>query len=111
MLDWWRGLIHFRLSDEGQVFRIAEHREGHVRWFTPDDGHLLAYTMGDSVLVAANVGSSDAVISVDLPDGNWVRIADGEVIDAENGVGGTLDGGRETLSTPAGTLQIWVRRD
>ncbi|MDM7984170.1 MAG: alpha-amylase family glycosyl hydrolase [Maricaulis sp.] len=110
MLDWWRGLIHFRLSDEGQVFRIAEHREGHVRWFTPDDGHLLAYTMGDSVLVAANVGSSDAVIPVDLPDGNWVRIADGEVIDAENGVGGTLDGGREAVAAPAGTLQIWVRR-
>lgn len=111
MLAWWRGLIHFRLSEEGQVFRIAEHRDGHVRWFTPEDGHLLAYTMGDSVLVAANVGSSDAEIPVDLPEGNWVRIADGAVIDAENGVGGALDGGRESLATPAGTLQIWVRRD
>ncbi len=110
MLDWWRGLIHFRLSEEGEVFRIAEHIEGHVTWFAPEDAHLLAYMMGDSVLVAANVGDGEGRIQVDLPDGNWVRIADGVRIDQENGVGGALGGGDATITAPAGTLQIWVRR-
>ncbi len=110
MLAWWRGLIHFRLSEEGEVFRIAEHQDGHVRWFTPENEHLLGYMMGESVLVAANVGADDGAIAADLPDGNWVRIADGRVIDQDNGVGGMLTGGRTNIDAPAATLQIWVRR-
>lgn len=73
-----------------------------------DDGYLFVYMMGDSVLVVVNVGSSDVVILVDLLDGNWVCIVDGEVIDVENGVGGILDGGCEVVVVLVGILQIWV---
>lgn len=81
-----------------------------MRWFTPENEHLLGYMMGESVLVAANVGGEDGVIAANLPDGNWVRIADGRVIDQDNGVGGMLTGGRTNIDAPAATLQIWVRR-
>lgn len=107
MQAWWRGLIRFRLSEAGAVFRRADVPEGHLRFFTPDDEALLAYTAGDSVLVLVNVGEQDARMELaDLPQGRWTQIADGSQVDPS---GITSRDAGDGFDLPALSLQIWVR--
>lgn len=114
MHAWWRGLIRFRMSEAGRVFRVPAVTPGHVRFFAPPDRALLGYTVGGRVLVVANVGAGPgAVPDVTLPEGRWRLIADGERIDHIRGVPGPdrlLSGGSGlTIAAPAKSVRIWVR--
>ena len=116
MNQWWRGLIAFRNSDVGRVFRTAKApAPDYIEWITPDDQNLLGYVVDQKVLVLTNVGPKAATFSsVQLPAGRWQKIADGQKIDHIKGVRGKdakLVGGQSlTLESPAQTLQIWVRQ-
>jgi len=114
MQAWWSGLIHFRLSEAGQPFRTSETvTEEYIQWLTPENQNLLGYIVDEAVMVLVNVGDEDDRFErITLPEGNWRQIADGQVIDHINGVEGpdaSLIGGRHTLTTPATSLQIWIR--
>lgn len=115
MHDFWKGLIDFRLSDAGKVFRNAERVEGLYQWILPEDGHLLGYIVGGDVLVLLNVGEeSGNFAGVTLPDGEWMLIASDDAVDHVNGVSGThatLAGGKTySLNVPAAGVRIWRRK-
>ncbi|MDH5549521.1 MAG: pullulanase, partial [Gemmatimonadota bacterium] len=110
MRDYWRGLLALRMSEYGQVFRVADVPQGHYRWITPDDPRLLGYVVGERVLVLANNGAQDGVFRFDLPRGPWKHVGDGERVDL-NGVGGAyarLDRGTREVRVPAGSFLVWV---
>lgn len=115
MTAYWKGLIAFRLSDDGAVFRLGEAPpEGYYRWILPADEHLLGYLVAGRVLVLINVGEADqAFEAVTLPAGRWRLIANAEAVDHERGVAGaeaTIEGGiAHTFAVPATSLKIWVR--
>ena len=112
MRDWWRGLISLRMSEWGEVFRVADVPAGHYRWITPDEETLLGYVVGERVLVLANSGRGDGMFGFDLPDGEWLQVAGTESVDlagvpSEYAV---LPGGRHDLRVRPGSFLVWVRR-
>lgn len=116
MNQWWRGLIAFRNSEMGRVFRTGKAPSAdYIQWITPENANLLGYVVDQKVLVLTNIGNTAATFtSVTLPEGRWQKIADGQKIDHIKGVRGKdarLVGGQAlTLESPAQTLQIWVRQ-
>ena len=115
MNAWWRGLIAFRKSEAGKVFRIATPpQEDYFSWLTPANQSLLGYVVDGKVLVLTNVGASASQFEgITLPAGKWRKIADGTRIDHVRGVRGPdarlVGGGAVTLAAPATSLQIWVK--
>ncbi|MBO6576146.1 MAG: hypothetical protein JJ896_09140 [Rhodothermales bacterium] len=112
MRDYWRGLIHFRLSEAGAVFRTAEPPADHIQWFVPENPALLGYVVGGSVAVAVNVSPEAASMEITLPDGEWSLIGNGRQIDPQRGVSGTqptLGGGAHTVDLEPQTMLIWLR--
>jgi pullulanase/glycogen debranching enzyme len=110
MRDYWRGLLALRMSEFGQVFRVAEVPDGHYRWITPGEGTLLGYVVGERVLVLANSGTHEGVFRFDLPEGDWRQVGDRERVDLD-GVEGEfarLGGGTQEVRVPGGALLIWV---
>ncbi|UCC49848.1 MAG: pullulanase, partial [Gemmatimonadota bacterium] len=110
MRDYWRGLLALRMSEYGQVFRVAEVPDGHYRWITPGEGTLLGYVVGERVLVLANSGTHEGVFRFDLPDGAWRQVGDRERVDLD-GVEGDfarLGGGTQEVRVPGGAFLIWV---
>lgn len=115
MHDFWKGLIDFRLSDAGKVFRNAKRMEGLYEWVLPEDESLLGYIVGGDVLVLLNVGESAGQFAeVTLPDGDWMLIATDDAVDHVNGVAGddaVLKGGTAySLKVPAAGVRIWRRK-
>jgi pullulanase/glycogen debranching enzyme len=116
MHRYWKGLIAFRNSDEGKVFRVGyTPPEGYYRWILPSDAHLLGYVVNDQVLVLINTGSESATMEVpSLASGNWIQILDGKNIDHRLGVGGAdsaLAGEKpHWIPMPAESIRIWVKR-
>jgi pullulanase/glycogen debranching enzyme len=117
MHAWWRGLIAFRMSPAGAVFRVQDRPPAdYITWLLPDNPALLGYLVGGKVLVLANVSDTAAQFDgVHLPKGRWRQIADGKHIDPVKGLKGPntrLTGGLEhSLPAPATSVQIWVRAD
>jgi pullulanase/glycogen debranching enzyme len=111
MRDYWRGLLALRMSEYGEVFRIAEVPDGHYRWITPEEPTLLGYVVGDRVLVLANSGLADGSFEFDLPDGAWRQVGGAEQVDldAVDGESSRLNGGAQDVSVPAGSFLIWVK--
>jgi glycosidase len=116
MLRFWKGLIAFRNSDDGKVFRIGDKpRDGYYRWILPSDEHLLGYIVNDQVLVLINTSGGSASMDVPpLADGNWIQILDGKNIDHQMGIGGSdsaLAGGKpHSIPMHPETMRIWVKR-
>lgn len=113
MRDYWRGLLALRLSDVGQVFRVATVPAGHYRWITPEDPTLLGYVVGEQVLVLANSGTRDGVFRFDLPPGPWRHVGARERVDLDgvDGPHARLRGGDQEIAVPAGSFLIWIRGD
>jgi len=112
MRDWWRGLVALRMSEHGQVFRIADVPRDHYRFITPDDGHMLGYVVGGRVLVLAHNGVGDGVFRFELPEGAWRQVADRERADPMRGVGGRyarLRGGPQEIRVDGGSFLVWIR--
>ncbi len=112
MRDYWRGLIALRLSEHGEVFRVAEVPEGHYRWIAPADTNLLGYVVGGRLLVLANSGDAEGRFTFDLPGGPWRPVGSRDKVDLEGGVEDELprlEGGRQRITVPPGSFLIWVR--
>ncbi len=115
MLAYWKGLIAFRKSDAGAVFRRADPPpDDYYQWLLPDDEHLLGYLVDGSVLVLVNTGAFEATFAdVPLPTGRWRLIANAQTVDHVNGVSGsnaTLEGGAtHDLAVPGTSLKMWMR--
>jgi pullulanase len=112
MQAFWKGLIDFRLSSRGKVFRSASHIPGQYQWITPKNGALLGYVVGGDVLVLLNVGqTADAFKGVQLPAGNWRQIANNQAVDPIKGVGSAARAatGPQDFALGATSLQIWLR--
>lgn len=111
MRDFWRGLIRFRLSPEGEVFRKKRLDEGHYRWFLPENRSLLGYLVGEEVLVLINTGELDERFEIgSLPAGQWVQISDGSRVDLE-GLGVVEIGpDGQIMPVSARTAEVWVKR-
>jgi pullulanase/glycogen debranching enzyme len=111
MRDYWRGLLALRMSEHGEVFRIAEVPDEHYRWVTPGEGTLLGYVVGERVLVLANSGTQEGVFRFDLPYGAWKQVSNGVRVDLD-GVEGEfarLCSGTQEVRVPGGAFLVWVR--
>jgi pullulanase len=115
MNAWWRGLIAFRNSEAGRVFRISTPPSpSYFNWLTPPNQALLGYVVDGKVLVLSNVGANAGQFAgVTLPAGTWRKIADGTRIDPVRGVRGPdsqLTGGQAlAINAPATSFQMWVK--
>jgi len=116
MNDFWKGLIQFRRSAYGQVFRIAEKpASGYYRWIEPQDTRLLGYVVADQVLVLINTSDLPGHFDLPaLPGAGWKLIADNKRVDFISGREaepyGRLAGGKPLkLAVPGWGLRIWVR--
>jgi pullulanase/glycogen debranching enzyme len=115
MIDYWRGLIAFRQSDVGKVFRIGERPPpGYYEWILPENDRLLGYVVAGRVLVLVNVDDQRHLVSLPaLTEGEWVQIGDGAVVDPVSGIPGAApivtDGSGISLEIPARAMHIWVR--
>lgn len=115
MYDYWKGLIAFRLSEPGAVFRRGTAPPpGYYQWHLPADNHLLGYTVADRVLVLINTRPTEATFDdITLPSGTWQLIANDDAVDHVNGVSGPdarLTGSQaHTLTVPPTSIKIWVR--
>ncbi len=121
MLAYWKGLIAFRLSDAGKVFRIADAPPTeYYRWILPENEYLLGYIVAEKVLVLINTDEKPQRFEqVNLPRGRWQLIANDKTVDHINGVSASggehsdvfLDGGTAyNPSLPAASLKIWLRK-
>ncbi len=112
MRNYWSGLIALRMSEYGEVFRVAEVPEGHYRWIGPENGNLLGYVVGQRVLVLANSGTEHGSFRFSLPAGVWRQVGDRKRVDHVAGVEGDfalLKGGDQEIPVPGGSFLIWVR--
>ncbi len=112
MLDYWRGLIAFRMSEKGARFRKREAVPAdYFRFITPENPQTLGYLIDEQVLVLVNTSSDAATFSdIMLPAGTWKHVADADRVDHVEGVGAALVGGKNhTLSIPPQSLFIWAR--
>lgn len=88
MLSFWKGLIAFRNSEAGSVFRVGtEPPADYFRWILPENQQFLGYFVDERVLVLINTGLDDFQLEgLDWPKGIWKLISDGREIDLENGL-------------------------
>lgn len=114
MLAWWKGIIAFRSSAFGENMRIGEAiPEGHYQFFAPVNNEaLLGYTIGNEIFVAVNVGETQADLSVELAQGEWMQIASNRDFNMAG-----MDKMRVAKSDKAKTfnlaktsVQIWVKK-
>lgn len=117
MYNFWKGMNAFRLSEYGNVFRVAESvPENYYRWIAPMDKSMLGYVIDDSVMVLLNAGQKKSTFeSVSVPEGNWKLIGNIDQIDHVNGLAmptnlRSFKGGAELNITMEPTsLFIWVK--
>ncbi|MEM6645873.1 MAG: alpha-amylase family glycosyl hydrolase [Bacteroidota bacterium] len=115
MHAYWRGLIHLRNSEYGEVFRQGEHvPEGYYRFITPDNPAALGYVVDETAFVLINTDNAPFTFAdVNLPAGDWQQVADADQVNLD-GVGGpraTPSGGALTVTVPPTSAMIWVNRD
>ena len=87
MHAFWKGMIAFRNSDYGKVFRVAEAvPENYYRWLAPRNEAQLGYIVDEQVCVLLNAGDVVAGFQdITLPEGNWKLIANNEEVNLEEG--------------------------
>jgi len=115
MQAFWRGLIRFRLSPEGKVFRLAKHpHHSYFKWIAPKDEKALGYIMDDQVMVIINSAEYDFTFYIDdLAEGKWQLIGNNNTFDHENGVQGQnslLSGGDHTITLPPEGIRVWLKK-
>ena len=117
MYDFWKGLIAFRKSDHGKVFRIAHKPDAdYYQWIEPSNPHLFGYLVDQSVLVLINTDTTSGVFeNIQLPRGNWQLIANIDRIEHQRGIKedpfSRLKGNRRhTIALQAEDLKIWIKK-
>lgn len=116
MQAFWRGMNKFRLSDHGQVFRVAEAvKEDYYRWITPEDESMLGYIVNNRVMVLLNANAESRTFSqVTIPEGNWRLIGTNDEVNLKGVKDPRLlrriKGGQSMDFLVEGqSLHIWVR--
>lgn len=115
----WRGLVTFRKSATGKIFRLKDKpAEGYYKWIEPDNSKLLGYMVDKRVLVIINTDTVQGEFKkIKLPPGrDWKLIAIADRIEPEHGIKNDkysrLKANQEYhfLLEPA-SLMIWVREE
>ena len=117
MHAFWKGMIAFRNSDYGKVFRVAEAvTEGYYQWLAPTNKAQLGYVVNGQVCVLLNAGEVVAAFQdLTLPEGNWKLIANIQEINHLDGVQDerelmNLQGENPTnIIMQPESLYIWVK--
>ncbi|NNF56614.1 MAG: pullulanase [Rhodothermaceae bacterium] len=111
MHAWWQGLIRFRLSEAGAVFRRGTSPpDDYIRFFEPENEAALGYLVDDRVLVLVNASEEPITFAaLDLPLGRWQPIASEDQIDPE-GLGFAMQvSGPLDLPVAQQRVVIWAR--
>jgi pullulanase len=117
MYAFWKGMIAFRKSKYGEVFRVAEPvDDDYYQFITPEDESQLGYIVDGKIFVLLNPGAKAATFTgIDLPAGNWKLIGNTQAIDHVNGVKDKkglmqVKGGQAMdVDMEAESLRIWVK--
>ena len=118
MYAFWKGLNQFRLSEYGEVFRVAEPVDkGYYQWITPVEESMLGYVVKDRVMVLLNADAAPKTFEdVAVPEGRWRLIGTTDQFNLK-GVKGprglTRIKGGESMDIPleSTALMVWVRED
>ncbi|TNE69707.1 pullulanase [bacterium] len=88
MFDFWKGMIAFRNSYLGDVFKSETTvPEGYYQFTEPDNQGLLAYIIDEKVLVVMNVNDAKSRIKVEnIPSGKWKLIGHNAKVNHEKGI-------------------------
>ncbi|MEM6262722.1 MAG: alpha-amylase family glycosyl hydrolase [Bacteroidota bacterium] len=88
MYAFFQGLNHFRLSEQGKVFRRSTPApDGFYRWVDTVNPYQLGYIVDGKVFVLINTGSEPHDWdNVYLPEGTWKLIGNNDAVDHVNGV-------------------------
>ncbi|MEO1653033.1 MAG: alpha-amylase family glycosyl hydrolase, partial [Bacteroidota bacterium] len=119
MLDFWKGLIQFRLSKTGKIFRNAQKVPARFyQWIEPANPYQLGYIIDNKVLVLINTQDQLNTFSqVAFPEGRWKLIGHNGAVDhlkgvKANGPFNTLKGGATyDISLEATHFKMWLRED
>ncbi|MDX2304587.1 MAG: alpha-amylase family glycosyl hydrolase [Microscillaceae bacterium] len=118
MFAFWRGLIRFRLSEFGKIFRSeVSVPDDYYRWFEPANPYLLGYTIDNKVLVLLNTEDKENTFdSVYFPEGKWKLVGSPRGFDAQRGISDPdnnlqqISGGNTRKITLAPThFKVWIR--
>jgi pullulanase/glycogen debranching enzyme len=114
MHAYWRGLIKYRLSEAGQIFRLATHPHySYFKWIAPEDEKALGYIMNEELMVILNSAEYDFTFHVNgLPKGKWKLIGNNDSFDHINGVKGpyaNLSGGNHSFNLPSEGIRVWIK--
>lgn len=88
MFAFWQGLIRWRLSESGKVFRRARAvSKDYYQWISPINPHQLGYIINKKVFVLLNIeNQSNTFINLNLPKGNWKLIGTKQGINYLQGI-------------------------
>lgn len=120
VLDYYREMIAFRLSDAGRALRVADAPTlDYTRFIDTDRQDALGWIINangerpgvPAVMVLMNAGSEARSFQVDLPDGAWKQIGDGDRVVPEGlpNAPAVSGGQRLTLTVPSQTA--WIYRN
>ncbi len=110
VVSYYQGLIRLRKNHPAFRLTSTEAVQQHLRFLDTPADNLIAYTLSDhaggdewsDILVALN--GSGQYQSLDLPEGDWRIVVDGEQVD-ENGLGEISD----AATIPAYTAMVLAR--
>ena len=101
-MEYYRGLMHLRASDEGAAFRVARRPPaGYYRWLLPADPKRIGYVVnvpelhaGRGFIVLLNADDKARRFAMTFPgDSAWRLVGNGLEVDLNGVAGGTSSGG------------------
>jgi pullulanase/glycogen debranching enzyme len=118
-MGYYRDLIRLRSSEEGRSFRVkTTPPPGYVRWIEPPNERHLGFVLnaprihpGNGFVVLLNSDTTPAPFVVDLPEGNWRVIGDGNTINPEGLPGYETITGPRTLTIRVPDVRALILMD
>ncbi len=107
-MAYYRGLIRLRSSEQGRAFRVkTTPPPGYLKWIEPPNTRHIGFLInaprihpGNSFAVLMNSDTKPATFQVDLPQGNWKVISDGNKVEMD---------GLDNYETIAGPRSLTIR--
>ena len=118
MFEFWQGLIAFRKSETGKVFRNeVSIPNDYYQWIEPENQFMLGYIVNNQVLVLINAEEKENVFeSVNFPEGKWKLIGSPMGFDHQKGVADSdqamriIEGGKSHRIILAPTnFKVWIK--
>jgi len=110
-LDWYRGLMQLRRSEEGAAFRVAQRPpKNYYRWLLPENDKLMGYWVnvpelhaGRGFGVLLNADTQAHSVAVEMPGTTgWRLIGNGRTIDPDGVAAAGSPAGAPPPEWPAG---------